>query len=237
MIGDQLFTDVLGANRSGVDAIWVRPMTEKDFIGTKVSRMGERVARRALYRHLETHGADEQDLPPTSYGAFQLAHHPVVKQFLKFAIVGATSTVIDLGLHALLMFFIQIDGRQLGEVFGDWLRSSFPGIFAFAKSPHAAAYPILKIPTAGLAILNGFYWNRRWTFKITTKEERFRQLQKFVLVSFIGMALSTVIGGLLNNIIPGHAKRSWAVASAISTVLVAFWNFTGQKYFAFKQKQ
>lgn len=48
MVGDQLFTDVLGANRSGIDAIWVQPMTKRDFIGTKLSRLGERLVSRHL---------------------------------------------------------------------------------------------------------------------------------------------------------------------------------------------
>ncbi|MCW5943660.1 MAG: YqeG family HAD IIIA-type phosphatase [Fimbriimonadaceae bacterium] len=52
MVGDQLFTDVLGANRSGIDAIWVHPMTKKDFIGTKLSRLGERLISRHLRRRL-----------------------------------------------------------------------------------------------------------------------------------------------------------------------------------------
>lgn len=52
MLGDQLFTDVLGANRSGIDAIWVRPMTRRDFVGTKISRFGERIVSTHLRRRL-----------------------------------------------------------------------------------------------------------------------------------------------------------------------------------------
>lgn len=50
MIGDQLFTDVLGANRTGIDAIWVKPIARKEFAGTKISRLGERLVCRRLYR-------------------------------------------------------------------------------------------------------------------------------------------------------------------------------------------
>jgi HAD superfamily phosphatase (TIGR01668 family) len=42
MIGDQMFTDVLGANRSGIYSIMVSPMAHKEFAGTKVSRMMEK---------------------------------------------------------------------------------------------------------------------------------------------------------------------------------------------------
>jgi|SRR5688500_3918434 len=43
MIGDQMFTDVWGANRSGIYSIMVPPMARREFIGTKISRMAERV--------------------------------------------------------------------------------------------------------------------------------------------------------------------------------------------------
>ncbi len=43
MVGDQMFTDVLGANRVGIYSIMVRPMFRREFIGTKVSRMAEAI--------------------------------------------------------------------------------------------------------------------------------------------------------------------------------------------------
>jgi len=42
--GDQLFTDVLGGNRLGLFTILVSPVTERDFVGTKVMRLMERIA-------------------------------------------------------------------------------------------------------------------------------------------------------------------------------------------------
>lgn len=53
MIGDQLFTDILGANRSGIDAIWVKPIAYKEFAGTKISRLGERLIRSRLYKAMK----------------------------------------------------------------------------------------------------------------------------------------------------------------------------------------
>jgi len=40
MIGDQIMTDVLGANRSGIDAIWVQKMEGPEFVGTKIQSCG-----------------------------------------------------------------------------------------------------------------------------------------------------------------------------------------------------
>jgi HAD superfamily phosphatase (TIGR01668 family) len=43
MIGDQIFTDVWGGNRMGMHTILVLPMARREFIGTKVSRLLERI--------------------------------------------------------------------------------------------------------------------------------------------------------------------------------------------------
>jgi uncharacterized protein len=47
MIGDQLFTDVFGANRLGIASVLVNPMSSKEFIGTKlISRTLEKLILR-----------------------------------------------------------------------------------------------------------------------------------------------------------------------------------------------
>jgi len=42
VVGDQIFTDVLGGNRLGLYTIHVKPISEKEFIWTKLMRMFER---------------------------------------------------------------------------------------------------------------------------------------------------------------------------------------------------
>jgi len=43
VIGDQIFTDVFGGNRLGLHTILVTPISEKEFIWTKLMRMLERL--------------------------------------------------------------------------------------------------------------------------------------------------------------------------------------------------
>jgi hypothetical protein len=43
VIGDQIFTDILGGNMLGLHTILVEPMASKEFIGTKVLRAMERL--------------------------------------------------------------------------------------------------------------------------------------------------------------------------------------------------
>lgn len=44
VIGDQLFTDILGGNRLGLVTIWVKPLSAQEFIGTKITRLLEKLA-------------------------------------------------------------------------------------------------------------------------------------------------------------------------------------------------
>lgn len=46
VIGDQLFTDVLGGNRAGCYTILVNPLEKKEFFGTKIARFLERLLGR-----------------------------------------------------------------------------------------------------------------------------------------------------------------------------------------------
>lgn len=48
VVGDQLFTDILGGNRLGLFTIWVSPLSSDEFIGTKITRKLEKITARIL---------------------------------------------------------------------------------------------------------------------------------------------------------------------------------------------
>ena len=50
VLGDQIFTDVLGGNRMGLYTILVTPISDKEFIWTKLMRQFERLILRHLQR-------------------------------------------------------------------------------------------------------------------------------------------------------------------------------------------
>ncbi len=52
IVGDQIFTDVLGGNRTGLYTIWVRPLSDKELVTTQFMRRLER----RLVRKLEDKG-------------------------------------------------------------------------------------------------------------------------------------------------------------------------------------
>lgn len=233
MIGDQLLTDVLGANRSGIDAIWVRPMHHREFVGTRViSRTLERVLGVFLHRYF--HVVEPETAAVAEKPGF-FDHH-VIKQFLKFCLVGASSTIIDMGLNYLLMFVIPVNGVPLGTALGQWMSAQWPALYGQVERASDPAFPVLQIPSTCVAILNGFYWNRQWTFKVKDPTEKSSQLRKYFVVVLLGLALGTVLSTTLNHLIPGHPKRSWAIAKAVATLVVAFWNFAGSRYYVFRDK-
>jgi predicted HAD superfamily phosphohydrolase YqeG len=43
VVGDQLFTDVLGAKLSGLSSILTHPIVPRDWLGTRILRMLERL--------------------------------------------------------------------------------------------------------------------------------------------------------------------------------------------------
>jgi len=232
MIGDQLLTDVLGANRAGIDAIWVKPLSKHEFIGTRFNRVIERVFRAAIYRALES----DTSVEPAPAGIPGIFRHRLVRQFIKFCIVGVSSTVLDVGLHYLLMFVVTWNGVPLSELVGSWVLATLLGEGSPSREAiRDAAFAPLKVPVVILAILNSFYWNRRWTFRVVGKENRHRQIVKFFIVALIGMGLNVLISSSLHAVIPASDKLSWAIATAVATVVVVFWNFTGQRLWTFRK--
>jgi hypothetical protein len=59
VIGDQVFTDVLGGNRLGVFTILVVPVSTKEFFGTKIVRMIERLVLRRMKKQGLTDSPDD----------------------------------------------------------------------------------------------------------------------------------------------------------------------------------
>ncbi len=229
MIGDQIFTDVLGANRSGIDAIWVQKMEGQEFAGTKISRMGERLLRSTLYKALVT-PVDESsaDLQKPS------GKRALIRQVIKFGIVGGSSFIIDFALSFLFLRLIPWNGMLLSESLGGWLQATAPSLFSWAKDAPTAAVPILGGLASFIAMFNSFIWNRSWTFKVKGKAERLAQLRRFYTISIMGAIWNTLITSAFSNIISGHPNRSLFIAKVIAAAVVAIWNFMGQRYYAFR---
>jgi hypothetical protein len=58
VIGDQLFTDVLGGNRLGCFTVLVRPLGRREFVGTRITRLVETFAFWLMGRCRSAKGKD-----------------------------------------------------------------------------------------------------------------------------------------------------------------------------------
>jgi putative flippase GtrA len=149
-----------------------------------------------------------------------------VRQFLKFATVGAMNTAIDWSLAFFLTYYTPIP-RTLG--------GAFVNLSGVPFRPEAVAVWFTKVISSGTATINSFIWNRRWTFRVRDKRARTRQFAKFVTVNVIGMLLnSTITTLLIRPFLPEPPRLAFMACQATATAIVLFWNFFANKYWTFK---
>ncbi len=137
---------------------------------------------------------------------------PVILQFAKFAAVGGLNTLLDLGILNLLIFLS-------GIAIGYW-------------------YSGFKAVSFIIASINGYFWNKYWTFgvggSVNTKE-----FAEFFTVSVIGFGINVGIASFLVNIVgspAGIAGNLWANIGALAaTAISLIWNFIGYKFIVFKK--
>jgi len=139
------------------------------------------------------------------------------ERFIKFALVGISGTLIDVGLFNL-----------------------FNQGFGIAANS-AKAYSF------SLAVFNNFLWNRLWTFPESKSLPFIKQFSQYLLVSVIGLLINIFIFAtfdprliiffdsvlpadfFLNSIVIGHN-----VSVAIATIVVLFWNYFANRFWTFR---
>jgi dolichol-phosphate mannosyltransferase len=121
-----------------------------------------------------------------------------VSRFMRFAVVGLSGVVVDMGL-----LFLLSDPTMLG--------------WGLTRS---------KLIASELAIVNNFIWNDSWTFgdisaRQTGAKDRLRRFGKFQLICLAGLVLNTVLLNLQFNLLGMNRY----VANAVAIVAVTAWNF------------
>lgn len=236
MIGDQLLTDVWGANRCGIDAIWVDRLPGPEFIGTRIiSRNVERLLVLMLQQFAHAEDALTEGPKPRA----GLLASTGFRQFVKFGLVGVMSFVIDYSVMMTLLYGF----TGFRDAVGEWVMATLGATATWAVNPETgtpdalhAALPIAAAAGAVFGILNSFFWNRRWTFRILGAEDRAAQFRRFFLLSATGALLNVILTTLFFRVIPLPEKDATRLAKILATGVVAFWNFFGQKLYAFRRK-
>ena len=158
-----------------------------------------------------------------------LSARPGLAQFVKFCIVGLSSTLIDFAIYNVL------------------LRVGFT--------------PALALTCSFLvSVFNGFYWNRRWTFRAMDGDAK-KQGPKFLMTNAIGWLLNLSVTTLalvlaaqwhltqthhtpaetLHLVLlksangdKGFSMLALNAAKICATLVVTAWNYTAAKFFTFK---
>jgi dolichol-phosphate mannosyltransferase len=126
-----------------------------------------------------------------------LARFPL-ERFWRFAVVGASGVVVDMGI-----LFLLSDPRTLA--------------WGLTRS---------KLIAAEAAIINNFWWNDAWTFKDVAREQarlgaKAGRFAKFQVICLAGLAINTVLLNLEFNALGINRY----VANAIAIFIVTAWNF------------
>jgi putative flippase GtrA len=120
------------------------------------------------------------------------------RQFIKFAIIGVSNTVLD---------FIIFSGLH-------WLGLN---------------YLVANVISFSTAVLNSYYWNRRWTFRSQNTNWR-AEMVKFIAVSIIGLVGNEAILWTLVS------RGSWTpvMGKIAATAVVLIWNFIANRLWTFR---
>jgi putative flippase GtrA len=182
-------------------------------------------------------GTTPADVPGYRGRALQgIAQRRGVRQFVKFCIVGFSSTLIDFAIYFALIEYFHIQAA-ISPLVGD---AKLLGFLDAQMLGRIAANSISFL----FAVSNGFIWNSRWTFRHTDREGLKARYFKFVLTNVIGLCLNLTILTLVSHVVPAaltamlpHSMKDPAgfIGKLCATAVVVFWNFTASKYWTFKR--
>jgi putative flippase GtrA len=152
--------------------------------------------------------------PPFAASSPVLVQRRGVREFVKFSIVGASSTVVDKGSLWIL------------------LRTIMPG----------APWGVSAAIAYSLGVINAFSWNRRWTFRAREHGSIGGQFFRFLSTNVVGLLLNLGATRAFLSIVVrsppaggAFVSRQVMIASLGSIPLVAVWNFSASKYWAFRR--
>lgn len=162
------------------------------------------------------------------FQAFRRANkRRVFSQFYRFCVVGATSTLIDWGVHRILY-------AGFGGVLRRSVHHAIITMFPFLNHPDFdGAFSVFKAVSFAMAVINGFVLNRLWTFEIKDSQQRASQFLRFVTVTGVGMVLNVLVASQIHK--PGAGEMNYYLALIVGTAVVAPLNFAGHKFWTFRK--
>jgi len=136
-------------------------------------------------------------------------------QFAKFCVISFSNLVIDFGILNLLIYYSGVAEGVL--------------------------YSVFKAASFILANVNGYAWNKFWTFRSKEVEGWMNQLIKFFAVVGVGLVINVTVASYVVAEFGGSggsiSSTVWAnIGAAVSLIFTLFWNFFGLKYLVFEKR-
>ena len=136
-------------------------------------------------------------------------------EFLRYAIVGGVSAVVDMAVNYLMLFYI------LGGTKDD------RGLVAAAV---AAGFVV--------GLTTNFILSNVFVFKSEEQRERGRTARGFLIYAAVGFSgfLITELGTLLGTLVIGEGGVWYLILTLFVKSVVLVWNYIGRKIFVYKGK-
>jgi putative flippase GtrA len=142
----------------------------------------------------------------------------LVREMLKFGVVGAVAFVIDLGGYNLLVF-----GPHLLGMFGE---QSTAGVLH--DKPLTA-----KVIAAAAATLVAWLGNRLWTFRHRGNRQASHELALFVFFNVVAMVISVACLGLSRYVLDLHSQLADNLTNIFGIGLGTLFRFWSYRKFVF----
>lgn len=131
-----------------------------------------------------------------------------VRQLVKFAIVGTSSTIVNFAMLNVMLIAL-----------------------------HQNKY--LAVTVAFLvSVVNGYIWNKRWTFRGAPVKAVHAQFTQFLLVNLVSWGLDLLFVRLisvpLENDLHVSMVKATNLAQLVATGVLVFWNFFANRLWTFK---
>jgi putative flippase GtrA len=138
----------------------------------------------------------------------------IIRQFLKFAVIGVINTGVDFGILNLLVWITDTSKDDPKLIF-------------------------LNIISFSIAVVNSYWLNKKWAFQDQGSGDTGKKFSKFLIVSIIGVAINTTVLKFISaNVDPlfGLNDQLWInVAKIVATGISLIWNFIGYKLLVFRK--
>lgn len=137
-----------------------------------------------------------------------------IQEVLKFVVVGAINTALDLlVLNALLL--------------------------ATHQGKHTSSFSIFKAISFIVAVVNSYFMNKYWTFAANKTRNARAEFGQFLAVSLVGLAVNNVVATLVFQHVSIAADSTVlrpTIAGLAGSGAGLIWNYAGYKLFVFRAR-